>query len=191
MEKVAFRALHRRSLALRRRFCGGLSRARHARLHVTMSSSSTSPGRTAFPRASCPTSSGLYHHRQVARGYWRVAQPFDLSRACRTQLAPLHAWPLLRTRPGHLLLGEGPIAWRVPAMLSFVLSSIAVFLIGRRFYGRLSGAVAALLFTFSPQAHPRQRLEAISKATSGKLHFLRQRGRAYTRRAAHPQYISL
>lgn len=52
---------------------------------------------------------------------------------------------------GHLLFGKGPIAWRLPAMLCFVLSAVGVFLIGRRFYGRFPGAVAALLFmTFPP-----------------------------------------
>jgi hypothetical protein len=51
---------------------------------------------------------------------------------------------------GHLLFGDGPIAWRLPAMLCFVLSAVAVFLIGRRFHGRSSGVIAALLFMAFP-----------------------------------------
>jgi hypothetical protein len=54
---------------------------------------------------------------------------------------------------GHLIFGPGPVAWRIPAMLSFVLAAVVVFLIGRRFYGRVEGAVAAgLLVLFPPMA---------------------------------------
>jgi hypothetical protein len=51
---------------------------------------------------------------------------------------------------GHLLLGPGPVAWRVPAMTCFVLATVFVFLIGRRFYGRAEGAAAAAMFALFP-----------------------------------------
>ena len=51
---------------------------------------------------------------------------------------------------GHVLFGDGPIAWRMPALVSFVLSAVGVFLIGLRFFDRASGAVAALLFILFP-----------------------------------------
>lgn len=51
---------------------------------------------------------------------------------------------------GHILFGDGPIAWRMPSLLSFIVATVGVFLIGRRFYGRLSGVVAALLFALFP-----------------------------------------
>jgi 4-amino-4-deoxy-L-arabinose transferase-like glycosyltransferase len=51
---------------------------------------------------------------------------------------------------GHILFGPGDVAWRIPAMLSFVLAAVGVFLIGRRFYGRVEGVVAAGLFMLFP-----------------------------------------
>ncbi len=50
----------------------------------------------------------------------------------------------------HVLFGAGAIAWRIPAMLSFVLAAVGVFFIGRRFYGRAEGVVAAVLFMLFP-----------------------------------------
>jgi hypothetical protein len=50
----------------------------------------------------------------------------------------------------HVLLGPGPVAWRVPAMVSFVVSAVLVFLIGLRTYGRREGLVAAGLFMLFP-----------------------------------------
>jgi 4-amino-4-deoxy-L-arabinose transferase-like glycosyltransferase len=54
---------------------------------------------------------------------------------------------------GYVLFGAGPIAWRMPALLCFVLSGVGVFLIGRRYYDRASGAAAALLFLVFPPVH--------------------------------------
>lgn len=51
---------------------------------------------------------------------------------------------------GHLLFGDGPIAWRLPAMIGFVVASVGLYLIGRRFHGRSAGAAAALLFMAFP-----------------------------------------
>ena len=51
---------------------------------------------------------------------------------------------------GELLFGPGPVAWRIPAMASFIVAAVGVFLIGRRFYGRVEGVVAALLFILFP-----------------------------------------
>jgi hypothetical protein len=51
---------------------------------------------------------------------------------------------------GHILFGPGDVAWRIPAMLSFILAALGVFLIGRRFYGRAEGVVGAVLFMLFP-----------------------------------------
>ena len=51
---------------------------------------------------------------------------------------------------GYLLFGDGPIAWRLPAMIGFVLASVGLYLIGRRFHGASAGAAAALLFMAFP-----------------------------------------
>jgi hypothetical protein len=52
-----------------------------------------------------------------------------------------------------VLSGPGPVAWRIPAMVSFVVVSVGVFLLGLRFYGRTEGVIAAAVFmSFPPMA---------------------------------------
>jgi 4-amino-4-deoxy-L-arabinose transferase-like glycosyltransferase len=51
---------------------------------------------------------------------------------------------------GDRLFGPGPVAWRIPGMVSFVVAAVGVFFIGRRSYGRLEGVTGALLFILFP-----------------------------------------
>ncbi|MFT5476696.1 MAG: hypothetical protein ACI8Y8_002036 [Planctomycetota bacterium] len=46
--------------------------------------------------------------------------------------------------------GDHPWTWRVPALVSFVLASVGVFLIGRRLFDGMAGWVAAVLFMLLP-----------------------------------------
>lgn len=80
---------------------------------------------------------------------------------------------------GHLLFGAGPVAWRMPALLSFVVAAVGVFLVGLRFYGRSRGAIAAFLFiVFSPvaafafTAMPQLPFLAVSLAAFGAFAYL-------------------
>jgi hypothetical protein len=50
----------------------------------------------------------------------------------------------------YTLFGDHPLAWRAPALLSFILSAVGVFLIGRRFFGNAEGLVAAGIFMALP-----------------------------------------
>ena len=46
--------------------------------------------------------------------------------------------------------GDHPLTWRLPALVSFVMASVGVFLIGRRIFSGAAGLVAAILFMLLP-----------------------------------------
>ena len=48
------------------------------------------------------------------------------------------------------LFGDGPMVWRAPALLSFIIAAVGIFLIGRRFFGAPSGGLAAAIFIALP-----------------------------------------
>ena len=51
---------------------------------------------------------------------------------------------------GYQLFGDHPLAWKAPALLSFIIASVGIFLIGRRFFGVSSGLMAAAFFIALP-----------------------------------------
>ena len=60
--------------------------------------------------------------------------------------------------PGHYwflaascrLFGSGPLTWRLPGMVSFVIASVCLFLIGRRIFDAPTAGVALLLWMLFP-----------------------------------------
>lgn len=56
---------------------------------------------------------------------------------------PGHYWALAAS---YLLFGDGPLQWRLPNLVSFLVISVCVFLSGRLLYGATAGFVAAFLF---------------------------------------------
>lgn len=76
--------------------------------------------------------------------------------------------------PGHYaalatsyaLFGDGPIQWRLPSLVGFVITAVGTFLIGRRLYGVLPGLLAAAIVILFP-ANVSDAFTAMSEATIG------------------------
>lgn len=51
---------------------------------------------------------------------------------------------------GHLIFGDGPIAWRTPSFIAFVVSAVGIFVLGKSYYTLATGLVAAALFVGFP-----------------------------------------